>query len=353
MASVPYSAWASRHGLQRRVQPLVGLAHLVGVDAHVEPRHVEPEEVDARQEVGEPAVGDARAGVRPQGAVDHAQVGEQLRRVAVARRVAAGELVVEPLPDRRELAPVGLRRVAPARLLAEALQLLLVAGERGQQRRVGADEGVARRPARGPARAPRRGRRAAPGCGRARGRRAARPRSRSGCRPGRRRSRCRSAAGRGRSGSSCCQRRASSAPAPKRLDSKNQRPVRTSSETVGRNERTSSVCHSIVVSSASARSTAARSPGSSAGRRGRRSSRPSRTWLCRNVRRAASVGWAVSTGSSRTPAARSRSSASPMPAARMAANEASSVSGRGPSSPARRRSRRMRWYCSARFASTK
>ncbi len=82
----------------------------------------------------------------------------------------------------------------------------------------------------------------------------------------------------------------SRSPASRRLCSKNQSPWRISSTTRGRSPRTSSVCQSIVISSARRSSTALRSPRVSIGssRATRRSAM--RTWAWRSVRLVASVG---------------------------------------------------------------
>ena len=95
---------------ERRAQPVVGRPHLLGVDADVEPRDVQPEHGDAPAQRRQAAVGDACADVVAQARVDQVEIGRELGRARVSGLVAPGELVVEPPPDRRQLAPVGLVR---------------------------------------------------------------------------------------------------------------------------------------------------------------------------------------------------------------------------------------------------
>ena len=69
---------------------LVGCREVARVHAHVELREVEAEELDAAAQRGEAAVGDPRAAVRAQAAVDHVEVGEQSSpSVAAASAVAS------------------------------------------------------------------------------------------------------------------------------------------------------------------------------------------------------------------------------------------------------------------------
>ena len=88
-----------------------------------------------------------------------------------------------------------------------------------------------------------------------------------------------------------------SAAASQRLSSRNQSACRISSTTRGRSERTSSVCHRIVISSASASSRSSLSAG--VRRTSSSSSRSAARRRCfsRIVRGSASVGWAVRTSS--------------------------------------------------------
>ena len=256
----------------------------------------------------------------------------------------------------RQLAAVGLvalRRPVSSR--SPAARASSRAIER-QQLRVGADERCPRRRARGRARAPRRGSRAAPGRGRARARVEQLGRGRVrvavlvAADPGAEAQR--RAAGRA---APACQRRASSAPASNRLDSKNQSP-----------------CADLVDDARAERAHLVRLPqhrrllGQRAldrGALGRRRARvverveqPAEAQLALQERAARGLGRVRGQHGleqrRRRPARAAR--ASPMPAARMAANEASSALGaRAVLRRARRRRRRMRWYCSARFASTK
>ena len=86
-----------------------------------------------------------------------ARSASELRRSRVARLVAAGELVVEPPPDRRQLAAVRLVRFRTAGLVAHPRQLALVMCDRGPQLVVDTPRACRRRRSRGRARAPRRG----------------------------------------------------------------------------------------------------------------------------------------------------------------------------------------------------
>ena len=135
-----------------------------------------------------------------------------------------------------------------------------------------------------------------------------------------------------------------------RLFSKNHSPCRISSSTVGRIERTSSDSHRIVASSAIAPAMSLRRVADRYGASSSFSSSARCSWLCRNVRRAASVGCAVSTSSRWTSSrAARRISVSDTPPSRRCATASAMLSGSGvPSSRCRRRRRRC--TCSARFA---
>ena len=248
---------------------VVGRAHLVGVHAHVEPREVQPEDRD--RAAAAPPAGRrrcARRGGARRLASTRSRSAASSAASRVARLVAAGELVVEPPPDRRQLAPVRLVRVAHRGLGVHPRQL------RARPRSIEARSASStlaracpRRRARAPARAPRRGSARSASVRGAAERVADLVRaSRSGCRPGRRRSTCRTAAAarRARAAPRRAARRGRP-PTSSRLASKNHSPWRISSSTLGRIERTSSVCHSIVVSSATARSAARRSSGAARG----------------------------------------------------------------------------------------
>ena len=218
--------------------------------------------------------------------------------VGVAGLVAAGELVVEPAPDRGQLAAVRLAGVAHPGLLAHPRQRRLVGGDRRAAPRPRRRR-RRRRPRRAPAPAPRRGRCAAPACARAPGRRQL-----AGVALGLpswsppihvpKRS------GGGAPGSAARQRAARPRPGVEQAGLEEPQALAHLVVDAGRIDRTSSVCHSIVASSASARSTSACWAGVERGSSSTSSSPASRSWLCRNVRRAASVGCAVSTGSSST-----------------------------------------------------
>ena len=118
-------------------------------------------------------------------------------------------------------------------------------------------------------------------------------------------------------------------------------------------DRTSSVCHRIVTSSAIWSRTRRCVECGSSGSSSRRSAAASRWWAWRIVRRVASVGWAVSTGRTSMRAAAASSSSSPTPASRRRPTASASDSrGTRPSCSYCRR-RRSRWCCSAMFASWK
>jgi hypothetical protein len=99
------------------------------VQADVELREVEAEELDAASQCAEPAVGQARAAVLPEAAIDELEVGGKLVRAAISPR-AARERLAEAVPDEGELAPVGLVRVLAPDLPGIGGQLALVSGER-------------------------------------------------------------------------------------------------------------------------------------------------------------------------------------------------------------------------------
>ncbi len=177
------------------------LAHTVGlsgevprVHADVELGDVEPEQLDAPTQRGEPAVGDPLSAMCAQRRVDDLEVGHELVHVAVPAWLALGRLQ-QPLVHQPQLAPVRLVVCRGGDFGGnQAGEPLFVGGNGGEQRLVDVDQRArhAHRPrhvADFVGVAPR-----APVRGRAAPRRAACSDQRSGCRPGRRRSSCRTAA---------------------------------------------------------------------------------------------------------------------------------------------------------------
>ena len=239
--SIPADAGAPRPPRGRRAPRRGARRELPCVQTEVERRSGEAEQVEAT-----PQGGEAPSAIR---------VPPCARRLASTRSSSAWSssadrvgVVAEPLPDRRQPPPVRLGRVALR--------------QRGRRRR-----------------RPRRRRRACSTCPtrrRARGRRGGEARGRAAdaalhrlahrlgacvrvsveiaadprAEPQRA---CRAAARR--------QTARRSAAASQRLSSRNQSACRISSTTRGRSERTSSVCHRIVISSASATSRSSRSAG--------------------------------------------------------------------------------------------
>ena len=122
-----------------------------------------------------------------------------------------------------------------------------------------------------------------------------------------------------------------SAAASQRLSSRNQSACRISSTTRGRDERTSSVCQRIVISSPRATSRSTRSPGVSRASSSSSRSCAIRRCFSRIVRGSASVGCAVSTSSTETLRAASASSSRATPSRSSSASASASDSrGRSP-----------------------
>ena len=286
-----------------------GLVVGVGVLAHVERREVQPEGRQRAHRLLQAPARDQLAAVQQQRVAHEHEVGEQLGGADVVApglvAAAAGQAragVEQLLAHAGELQPIGLLGVQAPVALVELGQALEVGGQRGLE--LGGDARDAHRRGQVGAQLVDHRQRVAQRVLvlQLRARRASSSAARWGCRRGRRRSSCRSAAGARRPGGrrrgGRARRPASRACRAPRCGAARRGSRRRCAPRRRRRAwpaRSSSLCHSRSMISSRRRST--RRCAASPTARSRSSSRLA-TWrsLVSTVRRAASVGWAVNTG---------------------------------------------------------
>ena len=132
-ACSPCRSRAARDRVEEPADARLGIDEVARVHADVEPGEVQPEDLHAPAQRGERPVGDPRAAVRAQAAVEQ----REILRQPVDRVVRVG---VEAAPHERELPAIRLVEILVADLRRVLGQLPLVARDRLEELRVDVDE---------------------------------------------------------------------------------------------------------------------------------------------------------------------------------------------------------------------